>query len=525
MNKIKSCLYCRVSTQNEEQNTSYKHQQNISVKGYDIIKVYADRGTGTNIKRKNFQQMLYDCGVDIKEIEGNVLFIASDRKAMFESIIVTHTSRFLRNQLLMKLCIKALKKKNVEIYFSDMNKSSLDNDIEFVLNILFLLDEQESRNTSQKIKKGLERSRKDKKYIQVPNRLWGYDYIKEENKLIINKDGKIIKEIFDMYLNGLGYRKICLNLKEKYNIEKNSTDIKNLLNNSRYCGYNFYNKWTVSRLDGIKKKNKDYDIFPSDKIEPIVSYEDWCKVQNIIKSKSNGRQGLKHNMYPLSQKIKCGSCGCSYVRKREKRGNYVRVFWSCKTKFFKQKGECINPNITERIIVKHLLDKDLGIKSYIRAIELELKKSLNDIKGIDTKEIDDLILKVENKRKKLLDIYIEELIDKETFEIKNNDLIEEKNILVEKLNFAKNINSTIEELNNISITYKDKLENYYELLLQGKYDDVFNKIENIFVSSYVSKNEKGEFKLKPRINKVTFKDFSPLNKIYKKSPFGADFFN
>ncbi|CUP04681.1 Uncharacterised protein [Clostridium baratii] len=125
----------------------------------------------------------------------------------------------------------------------------------------------------------------------------------------------------------------------------------------------------------------------------------------------------------------------------------------------------------------------------------------------------------------LLDIYIEELIDKETFEIKNSYLTEEKNILIEKLNFAKNINSTIEELNNISITYKDKLENYYELLLQGKYDDVFNKIENIFVSSYVSKNEKGEVKLKPKINKVTFKDFSPLNKIYKKSPFGADFFN
>lgn len=520
----KSCLYARVSTQNEEQDTSFLHQQHISVTGYDIQKIYADRGTGTNIKRKNFQQMLYDCGIDIKEIEGNIIFVPSDRESMFESIIVTHTSRFLRNQLLMKACIKALRQKNVEIYFSDMNKSSLDNDIEFVLNILFLLDEQESKNISQKVKKGLERSRKEKQYIQVPNRLWGYDYIKEENKLVMNEDSKIIREIFDMYLSGRGYRTICFKLEEKYDIKKNPTDIKNVLKNSRYCGYNFYNKWTVSKLDGVKVKNENYDIFPSDRIEPIVSYEEWCKVQNIIKSKSNGTQGLKHNMYPLSQKLKCGLCGASYLRKREKRGNYVRVFWTCKNKFSKKKDKCFAPNITEKKIVEELLNGDCRIQSYIASIELRLKIALKDIKSVDINEIENSISEIDDKIKKLVNIYLDEMIDKEMFEDRNNYLSKEKNKLIEELNSAKDINSTIKELENISKTYKDKLENYYQLLLQGNYDEVFNEIESISVGYKIDGDLQEDFTLKPILNKVVFKEFSPLNKIYKGSPFGSGFF-
>ena len=147
MSNYRSALYARVSTQNEEQDTSYHNQQKIKVEGYDIVKTYADRGSGTQVyNRENFKKLLYDCGIDLEKIRNTKTynFIASDREPLYEAIVVSHTSRFLRNQVMMKTCINALRKKNVEIYFVDLGKSSLDKDIDFVMNILFLLDEQES---------------------------------------------------------------------------------------------------------------------------------------------------------------------------------------------------------------------------------------------------------------------------------------------------------------------------------------------------------------------------------------------
>ena len=138
-------LYARVSTTSQEQLTSFNTQSSYRSSSYEIIEVFADYGkTATKVfNRPNFIEMLKRCNVLVEKHKGNIIFVNGDGKPQVHKILVSHSSRFMRNQLLMKQCLLALKQNNVEVIFLDMGKSSFDNDIDFVLNIFLLLDEQE----------------------------------------------------------------------------------------------------------------------------------------------------------------------------------------------------------------------------------------------------------------------------------------------------------------------------------------------------------------------------------------------
>ena len=520
MSNYRSALYARVSTQNEEQDTSYHNQQKIKVEGYDIVKTYADRGSGTQVyNRENFKKLLYDCGIDLEKIRNTKTynFIASDREPLYEAIVVSHTSRFLRNQVMMKTCINALRKKNVEIYFADLGKSSLDKDIDFVMNILFLLDEQESLNTSQKVRRGLERARREKQYIQVAS-IFGYNYIKEENRLIINEpEAEVVRKIYSMYLEGNGYRKIYDYLQEYYpQYPKKLSHIAYILRNEKYAGYNAYGKWSVNKIEGYKKRNKEYEIFKSDRIEPIVSYEDWCKVQEIISSKKLHTRGLKANTYPLSRKIVCDVCGSTYYRQLEVKGNYSRVYWICREK--KQYGakNCHSAPISEKKLIELIMSEDYGIKSFIRTIELQVNCVLNNMEEVDTSEIEEKLKQVKVKQERMFDSYIEGVTPKDIYNRKQLQLNSEENILNEQLSSLKDKNRAIEDIKNISETYKEKLDNYYKLMQEGKYDEVYNDINKIVIGVWLKQiNDDGEVKVIPMLKELKFKGFESLDKLFE----------
>lgn len=139
--KEKVYLYARVSTTSEEQLTSFNTQSNYKSSDYEIIEVFADYGkTATKVfNRPNFIEMLKRCNVLVEKHKGNIIFVSGESKAQVNKIIVSHSSRFMRNQILMKQCLLALQQNNVEVIFLDMGRSSFDNDIDFILNVFFLI--------------------------------------------------------------------------------------------------------------------------------------------------------------------------------------------------------------------------------------------------------------------------------------------------------------------------------------------------------------------------------------------------
>ena len=148
-------LYCRTST--TDQITSIKAQENFKSEEYNIVDVFSDFGkTATKVRnRPQFVELLKRCGVKFVNIENKLVFLPNGDEPEVRLILVSHTSRFMRNARLMEDVLDTLKEIGVEIRFLDMNKSSFDIDFKFTLSILFLLDEQESRNTSQKVRVGL----------------------------------------------------------------------------------------------------------------------------------------------------------------------------------------------------------------------------------------------------------------------------------------------------------------------------------------------------------------------------------
>ena len=153
--------------------------------GYKLIEIFSDKGlTGTKFaNRDEFNRMLQMAGLDIDVVNGKSIYTASKfKKSCFQYIYVTNTSRFARNIEVVGI-IRALKEKGVYVVFKDLGKSTENPQDEMLLQIMFTMDEQESRDKSLKVTNGYKRSaiRTDK--IHTNSRIYGYTLYKEENRL------------------------------------------------------------------------------------------------------------------------------------------------------------------------------------------------------------------------------------------------------------------------------------------------------------------------------------------------------
>lgn len=145
--KLRVATYCRVSTEYEEQNSSYQTQVShytnyiLNHDGWNLVKVYADDGiSGTNTKkREQFNQMIEDC------MAGKI-----------DLIITKSISRFARNTLDCLQYIRKLKDKNIAVYFEKENIKTTDAKGEVLLTIMASLAQQESQSLSQNVKLGLQ---------------------------------------------------------------------------------------------------------------------------------------------------------------------------------------------------------------------------------------------------------------------------------------------------------------------------------------------------------------------------------
>ena len=185
--------YCRVSTDQEEQLSSYENQLNYYKNYinnnplYEYVKVYADAGiTGTNTKKGDeFNQMIQDC-----------------RDGKIDMIITKSISRFARNTLDCLNYVRELKNIGVGIIFEKENINTLDAKGEVLLTILSSLAQDESRSISENSTWGIRKRFEVGQFKMSTKRFLGYDN-DEEGRLIINpKQAKIVKRIYEEFLSG-----------------------------------------------------------------------------------------------------------------------------------------------------------------------------------------------------------------------------------------------------------------------------------------------------------------------------------
>ena len=194
--------YCRVSTGDETQQSSYETQKNYYTElinhtpGWTLAGIYADEAaSGTSrSKRKQFNQMIEDAG------NGKIAFI-----------ITKSISRFARNTVDTLDCVRLLRQLTppVGIYFEKENINTLDAAGELFLTILSALAQEESRSISDNIRWAIQKKFQRGEPVVNLNRFLGYDQGPDGEWIVNPAQAEIIQYIFQQFISGKSANKIA----------------------------------------------------------------------------------------------------------------------------------------------------------------------------------------------------------------------------------------------------------------------------------------------------------------------------
>lgn len=435
--------------------------------------------------------MLYDAGLDIVEVRNNdndsrkkflryVTVPSSSRKPCFDLIIVRNTSRFARNINAMDI-LEQLIQVNVYVYFCDIDKTTEDpRDIEAIQSHL-MAAEQESRMKSRMVTFGNKESAIDG-VIRVGNEIYGYNIIRGESSIdtrleIIESEAKVIRQIYQWYLEGYGIRRIIRLLAEnkiytRKGKEFTPNTVRQFLTNEKYKGWNVRNKFDMGTVFNkntyAKIKDKNEWIVHNDeetkkKIPPIVSEEDFDRVQELLENKREHKlnKGKYSGITEFASKIICGKCGGIYYANRdgEKR------FYNCRVKKLYTTKKCNSRNVSieeinERISPENYRKDIYEANIYFSQIlTMLIHKLLNSIDKNVEKKVEKLqqeLDKLEQMRKRV--IYMFKKGD--LTEIEYDTEMEPLNKQINKLNLeikqlAKNNNEIMEDLEQVKSTLNE----------------------------------------------------------------------
>lgn len=441
------CAYVRVSTKDKEQLSSFENQMAFFQRefgeneDYNLVHLYADYGrSGTSLKRPDFDKMIADAGVDKNHIDGDLFRIIS--KPKFSRILIKNTSRFARN-VSADMLLKTLRKNGVYVDFVDTGLSTeRDADI-MVVQMLQVLDENESRDKSRKVLFGIEEGIK-RGNIHSHGNLYGYKYYpKPENRLeIIEEEAEVVRLIFDLYANkNMGVHRIRQHLIDNGIFARSGKPfsergLRIMIQNEHYSGRAVRKKFTNGLIfeKHTTRETGEAVIFETDKVPAIVDIETFEKAQRVLESKvqHTTQKGLYRGKTDFAGKIVCGCCGAPYYASGsdviKSAGGRVRSY-ACKTKRTMNRDEngnrvmlCNNRNVSETE-----LNKWLSSSFYTRSLWFRLRDGIKELEGIKTalesrinqprvEEVNALqerLAEIEKQKAKLLDLYMSDMFSKE----------------------------------------------------------------------------------------------------------------
>ncbi len=400
--KRRVAAYARVSTDSEEQLTSYEAQIDYYtnyIKGRDdweFISVYTDEGiSGTSTAhREGFKNMLDDA------LNGR-----------FDLLITKSVSRFARNTVDSLTTIRKLKEKNVECYFEKENIWTFDGKGELLLTIMSSLAQEESRSISENVTWGHRKRFADGK-VSVPFSMFlGYKRGTDGNLVIDEDEAVTVRKIYRLFLEGLTPHAIAKQLTEEKILtpcgkEKwNQSTVKSILTNEKYKGDALLQKtYTVDFLTKKVKQNNGVipQYYVENNHEGIVSAEIFGMVQQEFEKRKQGK-GRYSGVDMFSSKIKCGECGGNYGAKVwHSNSKYRRVIYQCNSKF---KDKCTTPHFYEEeiksmfvAVINKLISNKREIVSNMEIVRQTLTDTsiLEDKKEKTYTEITHLVEKIQN---------------------------------------------------------------------------------------------------------------------------------
>lgn len=341
MKALRVAAYCRVSTLQEQQETSYEAQVNYYTEkiennpSWKLAGIYADDGkSATSTKnRSNFQAMIEDC------MAGKI-----------DMVITKSISRFARNTVDSLMNIRKLKEKNIAVFFEKEGINTLEGSGELLVTILSSQAQEESRNISENCHWGIVRKFESGKVIVNHSKFLGYTKNKDGNLVIIPEEADLVRRIFRLFLEGNSSYKIKRIL-EADGIPTvtgktvwQATVIDKMLSNEKYMGDALMQKtYTVDFLTKKKVINKSIvpQYYIEDNHEAIIPKELYHRVQEekarrgaIYRPASKkvdapSIKGKYSAKYVLSDIMVCAECGQPYRRQVWSKYGVKKAVWRC----------------------------------------------------------------------------------------------------------------------------------------------------------------------------------------------------
>jgi hypothetical protein len=242
--------------------------------------------------------------------------------------------------------VRKLKALGVDVFFEKENIHTLNSEGEVLLTLISAVAQNESLNLSENVKWGIRRKYESGSMKSIPcGKFLGYDKI--DGKLVINEEQAIIvRRIYREFLAGYSFSQIAAHLtadgipSEQGNAVWDLSSVRQILTNEKFKGDTLFQK-TYSTDHLTKKRADNSGELPQYYIEgshpAIIDKDTWecvrlelARQERYCIDHSIGKYHNHNEEYPLSARITCKTCGCTFMLLKSKRvGEESRQYWRC----------------------------------------------------------------------------------------------------------------------------------------------------------------------------------------------------
>ena len=414
--KLRVAAYCRVSTELEQQQSSYDIQIEYYTRhimqnpNWIFVGVFADDGrSATNtFRRYDFNQLMDQC------LKGKV-----------DMIITKSISRFARNTVDCISWVRKLKEKNVAVYFEKENLNTLDDSTEMILTILSSQAQEESRAISTNVKWGY--ARKFEKGESIRQRSYGFRKAPTGEMCIMEEEAAVIRNMARWFLDGDSLERIKHRL-EDAGIETttgkktwSTGTIYNILTNEKIMGDVLLQKtFTADYLTKRRVKNsgQQKQYYVKNHHEAIIPKAVYYKIQEEIARRSSLKkagtrkgktaQGVYSSKYALTGIMVCNECGAHYRRTTWAKNGKKVIVWRCINRLEHGTKRCHeSPTLKEEVIQEaimgklHSLSIDQEEENFLNGVKEDILRAAKVVGGACTEE--EIDKTIEELRDQLMD--------------------------------------------------------------------------------------------------------------------------
>jgi len=414
--KLRVAAYCRVSTELEQQQSSYDIQIEYYTRhimqnpNWIFAGVFADdgRSAANTFRRDDFNQLMDQC------LKGKV-----------DMVITKSISRFARNTVDCISWVRKLKEKNVAVYFEKENLNTLDDSTEMILTILSSQAQEESRAISTNVKWGY--ARKFEKGESTRQRSYGFRKAPTGEMCIVEEEAAVIRNMARWFLDGDSLERIKHRLEEA-GIETttgkktwSTGTIYNILTNEKIMGDVLLQKtFTADYLTKRRVKNsgQQKQYYVKNHHEAIIPKTVYYKIQEEIARRSSLKkagtrkgktaQGVYSSKYALTGIMVCNECGAHYRRTTWAKNGKKVIVWRCINRLEHGTKRCHeSPTLKEEVIQEaimgklHSLSIDQEEENFLNGVKEDILRAAKVVGGACTEE--EIDKTIEELRDQLMD--------------------------------------------------------------------------------------------------------------------------